>query len=89
MEAKRTTGDFQRNLNTFLLTLCVMGIGWVLREINALDSRMAAQESSREADYEDIVEMNKAKNDQSKIIEAMDLRLSRVETIQSEKISKQ
>lgn len=89
MEPKRSAGDFQRNLNTFLLTLCVMGIGWVMKEVNALDSRMAAQETSREADHDSIVEMNKAMNEQAKIIESMDLRLSRVETIQSEKARKQ
>lgn len=89
MEPRKASGDFQRNLNTALLTLCVMGIGWVLKEVNNLDSRMAAQEMSRTADREDIIEMNKAMNEQSKIIESMDLRLSRVETIQAEKAIKQ
>lgn len=89
MEPRKPSGDFQRNLNTALLTLCVMGIGWVLKEVNNLDSRMAAQEISRMADRDDIIELNKAINEQSKIIESMDLRLSRVETIQSEKSQKQ
>lgn len=85
----RKTGDFQRNLNTALLTLCVMGIGWVLKEVNALDSRMATQEYSRSADHEAIVEMNRAMNDQSKVIGGIDMRLNRVETIQAEKPIKQ
>lgn len=89
MEPRKTTGDFQRNLNTALLTLCVMGIGWVLKEVNNLDSRMAAQEFSRGADHEAIIEMNKAMNDQSKVIGGIDLRLNRVETIQAEKALKQ
>lgn len=89
MEPRKASGDFQRNLNTALLTICVMGIGWVLKEVNALDSRMATQEFSRDADHEAIIEMNKTLNEQSKIIETMDLRLSRVETLQGEKANKQ
>lgn len=89
MEPKRASGDIQRNLNTILLSLCVMGIGWVLKEVNNLDSRMAAQEFSRGADHETIVEMSKAMNDQSKVISGIDIRLNRVETIQSDKNVKQ
>lgn len=89
MEPRKQTGDIQRNLNTILLSLCVMGIGWVLKEVNALDSRMATQEFSRNADHEAIIEMNKAMNDQSKVIGGIDMRLNRVETIQGEKGLKQ
>lgn len=89
MEPRKATGDIQKNINTILLSLCVMGIGWVLKEVNNLDSRMATQEFSRGADHEAILEMNKAMNEQSKLIGTIDLRLLRVETIQSEKTSKQ
>lgn len=89
MEPRKTSGDFQKNLNTALLTLCVMGIGWVLKEVNNLDSRMAAQEFSRNADHEAIIEINKAMNDQSKVIGSIDIRLNRVETIQADKNQKQ
>lgn len=89
MEKEKPSGDFQRNLNTFLLTLCVMGIGWVLKEVNSLDSRMATQEIIRTADHEAMVELNKALNDQSKIISMMDIRINRLETLQSQKTYKQ
>lgn len=89
MEAKRQPGDLQKNLNTFLLTVCVGLISWVLLEVNHLDSRMAIQETIRNADHDAIVESNKALMDQAKIIGAIDIRLSRLEAIQSQKPLKQ
>ena len=88
-ERQKQGGDFQRNLNTLLLTVCVGLISWVLLEVNHLDSRMAIQETIRNADHDAITEMNKALMEQAKIIGAIDIRLNRVEMEQTQKPFKQ
>jgi hypothetical protein len=81
---KDSTGAGQRNLNTILLTLCVMGIGWVCKEITNLEVMQATQGSQVTANSAAIGELRKAVNDQTIITEKIDIRLSRVETIQDQ-----
>jgi len=70
---------FQANLNTVLLGLCVAGIGWTLKSINDLDSRMAVQENSVTYNRDAIKEMNEVQNVQSKSIQDLNERVLRLE----------
>ena len=70
---------FQANLNTVLLSLCVAGIGWTLKSINDLDSRMAAQEVNVSDVRDDIKSINDVNNDHSKAIQDLNGRLLKLE----------
>lgn len=77
--------SFQLNLNTVLLGLCVSGIAWTLKSINDLDSRMAAQEVTVNADHEAIRDMNRVQESRSRAYQDISERLLKMETLESSK----
>lgn len=80
--------DLQKNFNTFLLTLCLMGIGWICKEVNNLEVDQATQQVTVTANSNAISELQRRANEGGGVIQKMDIRLSRVETIQDEYNSK-
>jgi len=77
--------NFQANLNTVLLGLCVTGIAWTLKSINELDSQMAAQEVNVSDLREDIKSINDVNNDHSKAIQDLNGRLLKLELLSKPK----
>lgn len=82
------SSDLQKNVNTVLLTLCLMGIGWICKEVNDLEVGQATQQVTITANSNAISELQRRANDGGQIIQKMDIRLSRVETIWDEQVSK-
>lgn len=82
MEAKKPTGDFQRNLNTILLAICVGLSSWVLVTLNAVEVDIATLKANRAADHDANAELQREENQQADIISRMELRLNTVETLQ-------
>lgn len=70
---------FQQNLNTALLALCVAGIGWTLKSINDLDSRMAVQEVNVTSVQDALRNINNVTIDHSKSIQDLNDRILRLE----------
>lgn len=81
MEAKKQPADLQKNLNTFLLTICIGLISWVLLEVNHLDSQMAVQEMSGSNLRDAIRSMNEVDNDHSKALQDLNNRLIKLEML--------
>lgn len=81
MEAKRQPPDLQKSLNTFLLTICIGLISWVLLEVNKLDSRMAVQEESVYSVRDAIKSINEVNNDHSKALQDLNDRMIKLEIL--------
>lgn len=82
--AQSQGGYVQRQVNTILLTGCLAGIVWTLKSIDELKSLTAAQQVMVNNNTAVIQDMKNVSNAQSIIIGKMDIRLSRVETIQDQ-----
>lgn len=76
--------DLQKNVNTVLLTLCLMGISWILKEVNDLEVSQATQQVNIITNSNAISELQRRANDGGQIIQKMDIRLSRLETLQDD-----
>ncbi len=61
-----------------------MGIGWICKEVNDLEVNQATQQVTITSNSNAISELQRRANDGGQIIQKMDIRLSRVETIQDE-----
>lgn len=79
METKRQTGDLQKNVNTFLLMICVGLSSWVLVELNHLDSQMAAQEVSVSNVQDAVKSINEVMSVHSKTLQELNDRILRLE----------
>ena len=86
--AKRTT-NLQLNLNTWLLTICLGLSSWVLYSINQLDEEIAGIMPLINANASAIESINTLDKEQSRKIEEMDTRLTKLETQQADHSSKQ
>jgi hypothetical protein len=76
----------QLNLNTWLLTICVGLSGWVLYNINQLDSEVASLVPQINVNANAIQGVNTVNKEQSEKIEDLETRLIKLETLQSAKI---
>lgn len=76
--------DVQKNFNSVVLTLCLMGICWIMKEVNDLEVTQAAQQVTVTGNSNSIQDLRKTVNDGATITEKMDIRLSRLETIQEQ-----
>lgn len=79
METRRQSGDFQKNLNTMLLTIIIGLVSWLLVEVNHLDSQMAAKQVS-DADAQTAIKgINDVMSDHSKMLQDHNNRLLELE----------
>lgn len=79
MEAKKQPGDLQKNLNTFLLTICVGLLSWLLVEVNHLDIQMAANQVSISDLQDSRKSMNEVDADHSKMLQDQNDRILKLE----------
>jgi hypothetical protein len=80
--------DFQKSVNTVLLTLCLTGIIWIISEVNTLQVANATSQLEITANTNAISELQRRANDGGQITEKIDIRLSRLETIQDQQKNK-
>lgn len=61
-----------------------MGISWILKEVNDLEVSQATQQVNIITNSNAISELQRRANDGGQIIQKMDIRLSRLETLQDD-----
>lgn len=77
MENKAANDLFLRKLNTTLLSICTAGVLWMAKEVNGLDSRMAAMEALVNASKDDIGKLENSRG-------TLELRINTVEINQAD-----
>jgi hypothetical protein len=83
-QTPKKMGNLQLNLNTLLLALCVGLSGWALKSIEDLKTQLAGQIPVINANSSGITDINRVNKEQSIKLEAMENRLTTLETIQSD-----
>lgn len=73
--------NVQLNLNTLLLTICMGLSGWVLWSINQLDSEISGIMPLINVNSKSIEDINRVDKDQSKELEDVLNRLTKLETM--------
>jgi hypothetical protein len=78
----------QLNLNTWLLAICVGLSGWLLYSVNQLDSEVAGMMPLINQNASAIQGVNNVNSEQSKKIDDLLIRLTKLETIQADHSNK-
>lgn len=86
--APKKEGNGQVNLNTILLTICVGLSAWALESIEQLKQQVAGQTPLINANSNAIMGINGVQKEQSDKIGALFIRLTTLETEQSDRVNK-
>jgi hypothetical protein len=76
----KRSNNGQLNLNTWLLTACVALSGWVLYSINQLDEKIAGMMPLINVNATAIESVNKVDEDQTRRLDDISTRLTKLET---------
>lgn len=87
-QPQNKSGSGQLNLNTVLLSICVMLSGWALKSIDDLRVQVGKQGENTSQNSGDIIGIDKVLSDQSSIIHLLDIRINRLETQQIDRKNK-
>lgn len=82
----KKNGNGQLNLNTVLLSICMCLSGWVLFSINALDEKIAGMMPLINQNAAAILDVNKVDDEQTRKIDELSTRLTKLETIQADQL---
>jgi len=88
MEPAKRANNGQLNLNTWLLAICVGLSGWLLYSVNQLDSEVAGMMPLINVNSSAIQGVNQVNAEQSRKIDDLLMRLTKVETIQADHSNK-
>jgi uncharacterized coiled-coil protein SlyX len=88
MEPLKRGGNGQLNLNTVLLGICVTLSGWSLKSIVDLKEEIVAVRIKTDENSSTIMGINQVILDQSKTIEQLSIRLTTIETKESDSKNK-
>lgn len=86
--ASKKIGSGQLNLNTVLLAICVGLSGWALKSIEQLKEQVAGQTPLINANSNAIMSINGVQKEQSDKIGTLYIRMTTLETQQSDRLNK-
>lgn len=86
--APKKIGSGQLNLNTVLLAICVGLSGWALKSIEQLKEQVAGQTPLINANSNAIMSINGVQKEQSDKIGTLYIRMTTLETQQSDRLNK-
>lgn len=77
-------GAIQRNFNSFMLTIAVLLMSYVARTVTSIEITTATNVQAIGANADNISKLQIGLTDQGKILGKLDVRVTRVETIQED-----